>query len=73
MYLKIRAVPGAKKDIIEIVSIDTWKVSVRAPAERNLANQRIIELVAGKLGLSSKQIRLVSGHQSPNKILSLPD
>lgn len=73
MYLKIRAVPGAKKDLIEVLSTDTWKVSVRAPAERNLANQRIIELVAGKLGLPSKQIRLVSGHQSPNKILSLPD
>jgi len=73
MYLKIRAVPEAKKDLIEVLSADTWKVSVRAPAERNLANQRVIELVANKLGLEPKQIRLISGHQSSNKILSLPD
>ncbi|MFA6415989.1 MAG: DUF167 domain-containing protein [Candidatus Paceibacterota bacterium] len=73
MYLKIRAVPDAKKDLIEVLSADTWKVSVKDPAERNLANQKIIELVAVKLGLTVKQVRIVSGHQSPSKILSLPD
>lgn len=73
MYLKIRAIPEAKKDLIEVLSPDTWKVSVKAPAERNLANQRIVELVAARLGLEIKQVRLISGHQSPSKILSLPD
>ncbi|OHA59372.1 MAG: hypothetical protein A2607_00230 [Candidatus Vogelbacteria bacterium RIFOXYD1_FULL_42_15] len=73
MYLKIRAVPEAKEDKIEKISTDTWRVWVQVPAERNLANQGIIKLVAHELGLKDDQIRIVSGHHSPSKIFSLPD
>lgn len=65
--------PKSKQDKIEKISADTWRIYVREPAERNLANKRILELVAKELSLEIKQIKLISGHQSPNKILSLPD
>lgn len=73
MYVKVRVIAGAKKETVEEVSAGHFKISVREPAERNLANRRIVELVAAHYKLSPKQVRIISGHTSPSKILSIPD
>jgi uncharacterized protein YggU (UPF0235/DUF167 family) len=71
MYIKVKVQAGAKKEIITKKSEDTYIISVREPAERNLANKRICEIMASLLGISIKNIRIISGHQSPSKILSV--
>lgn len=73
MYLKVRAIPDAKTDKIEVLAPDLWRVYVRAPAEHNLANQKIVALVAEKKGLKVSMIRIISGHHSRSKIISVPD
>ncbi len=73
MYLKIKVRAKSKKELVEELSFDTYGVSVREPAERNLANKRVRELIAARFGLSVGQVKIISGHQSPHKILSLPD
>ncbi len=73
MYIKVRVIAGAKKESIEKVLAGYFKISVREPAERNLANRRIVELVAAHYKIPPKQIRIISGHTSPSKILSIPD
>ncbi|MDO8474081.1 MAG: DUF167 domain-containing protein [bacterium] len=73
MYVKVRVIAGAKKEFIEEVSAGHFKLSVREPAERNLANRRVVELVAAHYKLPPKQVRIISGHTSPSKILSIPD
>lgn len=50
---------------------DHFEVSVRELAERNLANRRIIELVARRFKLPVGKVRIISGHHSPSKILSV--
>ncbi|MBI5140522.1 MAG: DUF167 domain-containing protein [Candidatus Vogelbacteria bacterium] len=71
MYIKIRATAGARKEFIEKVSEDTFKISVRDKAERNMANERIRELLARYFILPPVKIRLVSGHHSQSKIFDV--
>ena len=71
MYIKIRAKTEAKTDSLEKISSDTFAVSVKAPAKQNLANKRIIELVAEHYSLPKNKIRIINGHHSPSKILSV--
>ncbi|HAT68542.1 MAG: hypothetical protein A2481_02360 [Candidatus Yonathbacteria bacterium RIFOXYC2_FULL_47_9] len=73
MYIRVRVAAGAKKESLEKVSEDSFLVSVKDPAEQNLANRRVLELVAAYFSINPKQIRIISGHHSPGKILSIPD
>lgn len=71
MYVKVKVQAGAKKEIITKKPKDTYLISVKPPAERNLANKRVCELMASYLGVSIRNVRIISGHQNPNKILSI--
>jgi len=72
MYIKIKAKAGSKKEFVKKISEDTFEVEVKAPAERGLANKRILELVRGFFKVYNvKEVRLVSGHHSPHKIISV--
>ncbi len=71
MYVKVRVQAGAKKEKIEIVSEKRLKISVKEPAEQNLANKRVIELVAQHFKIPKARVRIKSGHHSPSKILSV--
>ena len=50
---------------------DHFEISVREAAERNLANGRVLELVARHFKLPVGKVRIISGHHSPSKILSV--
>lgn len=71
MYVKVRVKAGAKKEGVEEVSKDHLNIAVRESAERNLANARVIILVARHFGVRANQVRIVNGHQSPSKLLSV--
>ena len=71
MYIKVKVTAGVKRELFEALSKDSFKVSVKEPAERNLANTRVLELVARHFGVPKGKVRMVNGHQSPSKILSV--
>lgn len=71
MYIKVRIKTGSKREIIKKISEDHFEVSVREKAERNLANTRVREIIAEELGLSIRKVRIIKGHHSPSKILSV--
>ncbi|MDE2038379.1 MAG: DUF167 domain-containing protein, partial [Patescibacteria group bacterium] len=48
---------------------DLFVVSVREPAERGEANERVLELL--RLEHPGKPVRLVSGHLKPSKIVEV--
>jgi len=73
MYLKVVAHPGAKKEMVTKKKEHSFEIRVKEPAERNLANERIRELLAQKFLINSKVVRLISGHHSSRKIFYLPD
>ncbi len=68
MYCKVKVVPGAKKESFVKKSEDHFNVSVKEKAEQNLANKRVLELVAEHFKVPYGKVRLISGHHSPSKI-----
>lgn len=73
MYLKVQVQPGAKKEKIEQKKDDQFIIAVKAKAERNLANTRVLEVLAAFLGVPENRLKIVIGHQSRNKIISVTD
>lgn len=73
MYIKVRVATGVKNELLTKIKDDSFLVSVKDPAEQNRANTRVRELIADHFGILPKQIRFISGHHSPNKILSIPE
>jgi uncharacterized protein len=69
--LRLRVVPGARRSEIVGRHGDAWKVRVTAPPERGAANEALVDLLAGALGVSARDVRLVSGHGSRDKIVEL--
>jgi uncharacterized protein YggU (UPF0235/DUF167 family) len=71
MYIHVKAHAGAKKEKITKKSDDHFEVWVRVPAERNMANGRIVALIAKAFGVGVESIRIINGHHSPSKILDV--
>ncbi|MCA9401561.1 MAG: DUF167 domain-containing protein [Candidatus Omnitrophica bacterium] len=73
MYIKVKVLAGQKREKFEQIKPDKFEIAIKQPAERNLANERVLELVARHFKTSVNRVRIVSGHTSPSKILSIPD
>ena len=71
MYVHARVTAGAKKESFAETSPLHFVASVKEEAKQNRANRRIIELVAAHFRVPEGKVRLVSGHRSPSKILSV--
>jgi len=69
MYIKVRAITGSKKEEVILEKPNYFKIFVREKAERNLANTRIIELIAKEYKVTSNRVRITNGHHSPSKLL----
>ena len=71
MYIKVTVSAGAKKERVAEISKSRLSVSVREPAKQNLANRRVVALIATHFGVAQKKVRIISGHHSPSKMLSV--
>ncbi len=69
MYLKIKVIVDSKSEKIEKKSVDEWKIWIKQPASNSLANNRILEIL--KSEYPNKSVRIISGHHSPSKIISI--
>lgn len=70
MFIKVLVTPGAKKEKIEEKG-DTLRISVREPATQNLANTRVRELVAELFKAPVGKVRILTGHRSRAKMISI--
>lgn len=70
MYIHVKVTTNAKKESVEQIDKDHYKISVKEKAERNMANERILEIIREKIP-ETKEIRIISGHHSPSKLLSV--
>lgn len=71
MYIKVKVIASAKKEILTKKSKDSYVISVKEKAERNMANKRVCEIIAALFDVSIKNIRIVNGHHNPTKMLSI--
>lgn len=71
ILLPIKAVPGAARDEIAGPLGQRLKVRISAPPEQGKANKAIIGLVAGRLGVRPRDVVVVEGLTSPEKLLGV--
>ena len=69
MYIKAKVVAGARKEKFLQISKDHFEITVREKAERNMANNRVFELVAMHFSVTKNKVRIINGHHSPSKML----
>jgi uncharacterized protein (TIGR00251 family) len=69
--LNVKVVPGSSRNQIVGWLGDALKIKVTAPPEKWQANEAVIKLLAETLGISTDDIKVVSGHSSPSKIVAI--
>lgn len=71
MYIKVSVTANAKREALVVKSKDKLLVKVTEPAKQNLANRRVRELVAQHCAVPLSKVKIISGHHSPSKMLSV--
>ena len=69
--LRLRVSPGARSNAVVGRHGDGWKVRVTAAPEGGKANDAVLMLLAERLDLPRKNLTLVSGPSSRDKIVEL--
>ncbi|MDP2655293.1 MAG: DUF167 domain-containing protein [bacterium] len=70
MYIKIFVTPSAKREKVEEKG-ETLLISVKEPAMGNRANTRVRELIAKWQGAPLAKVRILTGHRSRAKMISI--
>lgn len=53
----------------QATSADHFEISVKEKAERNMANTRVLELIAGYFKVPVSKVRIINGHRHPSKLI----
>jgi uncharacterized protein (TIGR00251 family) len=69
--LHVKVVPGASRDRVVGRYGDGIKVQVSAPPEGGRANDAVVALLAGALGIKTQQVAIVKGHTQPRKVVEV--
>ena len=67
----VRVQPRASRSEIAGVHGDAIKIRLSAPPVDGAANEALIELVAGVLGVGRRAVRIVSGEASRSKLVEV--
>ena len=70
MYIKVRVFASSKREEFKKISSTHFEARVKEKAERNMANKKVVELTRKHFGATG-DVRIINGHHSPSKILSV--
>lgn len=70
--LALRVQPGARRDaLLARLAGGEWKVAVTAPPLEGRANEAVVELLSGLLGVPRRQLRVARGASSRAKLIEV--
>lgn len=69
--IKVKVKAGSRRESVLRRAEDSYEISVRAPAERGLANAAALAALSAALGVGAKRLRIVKGSTSPAKIVQV--
>jgi uncharacterized protein (TIGR00251 family) len=68
--IRVKVIPNSKTaEVIE--EVDGFLVRVKEPAKEGKANMSVIKLLAGHFGVSRRQLVILSGFRSRNKVIEV--
>ena len=71
--VRIKVHVDAKKETLKKISDDTYEVWIKEPAQRNMANRRLMELVAEIRSVNLKSVRILKGARGITKTFVIND
>ena len=71
MKIEIKVIAKAKKEGIEKISENSYRIKVSPPPEKGKANKRVIELISREFDIKKRDIRIVSGETNNRKIIEI--
>ncbi len=66
--VRLKVVPGSRKDEIVGTYGDRLKVKIAAPPEDGKANAAVCRLLATALGISVQDVQIIAGATNPEKV-----
>lgn len=70
--LVVRVQPGARRTaVLARLAGGEWKVAVSAPPADGRANEAVVELLSGLLGVRRRQVTLARGASSRSKVFEV--
>lgn len=69
--IRVKAFADAKKFHIEETEHQKIRIFVREAAQNNQANKKILASLAEFYEIPQNKLKMISGHQSPNKIIQI--
>jgi len=69
--ITLRVTPSASRDAVAGWQGDVLRLRVAAPAQRGKANEAVLRLLAAALGIERRRLRIVRGHTSRQKVVSV--
>ena len=68
--LRVRVVANDSREAIKVEK-GVYFIAVKEPAEENRANTKVLIVLSRYLGIPVQKLRMVRGHHSPSKIVSV--
>ncbi len=71
MLIRVKVKTKAKREVVTSKAKDQLEVSLTEKPERNMANKRLVEVLSEYFACPANEIRIVRGHKTPSKIVSI--
>ena len=72
LVLYVKVIPKSRTESVSFISSSEVRVKVTSPPEKGKANKRMIQLLASEFSVSPSKIKILKGHASRSKIVTLP-
>ncbi len=69
--VRVKAYPDSRRDELRELGPDRYEAKVRAPAEDGRANAAVLALLAGRLGVEPRRLRIIKGARERSKLVEL--
>jgi len=69
--IKLKVIARAKKEGLQKLSEDSYRIKVSSPPEKGKANKRAIELLSKEFCVKKRDIKIVSGETTNKKIIEI--
>ena len=73
LTIKVRVQPKASRDRVDGYQEGTLRIRVTAPPQDGKANEAVVSLLAKTLGIAKRRVRIVRGHGSREKLVTVDD
>jgi len=71
MRVRVHVFADMKKEVVKEVGEHNFEMKLKHPAERNMANQRMRELISEWYNVKVGKVKIITGHHSPHKIVEV--